>query len=272
MFLSLFLLPFILFALGAAVGSFVNVVIFRSIEGESWVWGRSHCDVCQKPIRWFDNIPLVSFVLLRGKCRACRNPISISNPVVEFLTGTLFLWWYVGGEFFFHLTSQPFHYIQPLFWLVVGVLILIIFVTDAMYFIIPDEAVALLGMLTFLYRLTLTLSGVMQPTDFLRTILGTLLCTGFFFSLWFFTKGRGLGLGDVKFSVPFALLLGWPNVFVGMFLSFVIGGMVGLLLLVTKKKNIKEAVPFGPFLVAGLLVTLVCGGQILSWYMHLVLG
>jgi len=267
MFSSFLLAVILLFILGAAVGSFLNVIIYRSVRNESWVWGRSKCEQCLKQLRWYDNIPLFSFFVLQGKCRYCHTPIAVTHPVIEFLTGTLFVWWYLGGTFFFHLTQRPFAYIQPLFWLVVGVLLVIIFFADALYSIIPDEAVGILAAVAFLYRVTLTASGVMQPADFLRTLGGVVICAGFFLSLWLITKGKGMGFGDVKFAVPFALLLGWPNVFVGLFLAFVIGGAVASVLLLLKKKKLKQAVPFGPFLIVSTLLTLVWGTTLLHWYL-----
>jgi len=264
LFLSVTLL---LFVFGAVIGSFLNVVMYRSIVGESWVVGRSHCEHCQKKIAWYDNVPLLSYFLLRGQCRHCHTSISISHPVIEFLTATLFVWWYWGGSLFFHLTSNPFHYIQPIFWLLVGVILLIIFSADVLYMIIPDEAVIALTAMTLFYRIALTLTGVMQTGDFIRTLLGAVACSGFFFVLWWGTKGRGMGFGDVKFAFPFGLLLGWPNVLVGLFLSFIFGAIVSLVLVALQKKKIQQTVPFGPFLVAGTFVTLVWGNTLLHWYM-----
>jgi leader peptidase (prepilin peptidase) / N-methyltransferase len=261
---------FLLFLVGVSIGSFLNVVIYRSVSGESWTKGRSHCEHCRKRIHWYDNVPLLSYFVLRGKCRDCKKPIAIIHPVVEFLTGSLFVWWYWGGTFFFKLTEQPFHYIQPLFWLSVGILLLIIFFADALYSIIPDEAVGVLTLFTFLYRLALTLSGEMQPADFVKTLIGAVVCGGFFWSLWYFTKGRGMGFGDVKFAVPLALLLGWPNMLIGVFGSFMIGSVVAIILLLSKKKKLKQTVPFGPFMVASLVLTLLWGDQILRWYVSLL--
>lgn len=125
----------VLFVLGACVGSFLNVIIYRTISGESWVIGRSHCDFCKKKIAWFDNVPLLSYALLRGKSRCCHKPLSISHPVVETLTGVLFVWWYWFGSFFFRLTQQPLETLQPLFWLCVALLLLVVFVSDVLYLV-----------------------------------------------------------------------------------------------------------------------------------------
>jgi leader peptidase (prepilin peptidase)/N-methyltransferase len=260
----------ILFAIGLIVGSFLNVVIYRTIIGEPWTRGRSRCDECKKKIPWYDNIPLLSFVLLKGKCRYCSQPIALSHPVVEFLTGTMFVWWYWGGFFFFRLTHQPLQYIQPLFWLFVGILLLVIFFSDVLYMIIPDEAVIFLTALTFFYRVALTAAGIMQTADFVRALAGALLCVSFFFALWYGTKGKGMGMGDVKFALPFSLLLGWPNVLVGVFVAFISGAVVSIGLLAFKKKKLKQTVPFGPFLVFATVVTLVYGNQLMAWYMSLL--
>lgn len=264
------LLSVALFALGAAIGSFLNVIIYRSVHNESWMVGRSKCESCSKQIHWYDNIPLLSYLILYGKCRFCKTPLSLSHPVIEFMTGSLFVWWFWMGSLFFRLTQHPFSVIQPMFWLLVGLSLLIIFFADIRYMIIPDEAVVFLTVITLLYRITLTLSGVMQPTDFVWTILGSVLVSTFFYFLWKVTQGRGMGFGDVKFAIPFGLLLGWPNVFVGTFFAFVFGAVVGVGLMIAKKKTLRQAVPFGPFLVSSTVATLVLGTHVWQWYINLL--
>ncbi|MEO8581859.1 MAG: prepilin peptidase [Patescibacteria group bacterium] len=273
MFLPLFIIGFILFWFGLIIGSFLNVVIYRTLNDESFVTGRSRCDHCKKQIAWYDNIPLLSFLILGGKCRHCRKPIALTHPVVELLTGVLFVWWYAGGFFFFRffqLSQHPFHIIQPVFWLLVGIFLLIIFITDSISYIIPDYAVGSLLGLSIVYRVALVVSGIMKPTDFLFSILGTLLITGFFFALWFFSKGKGMGFGDVKYCLPMGLLLGWPSMLVGTFLAFILGAVVGLCLVVLKRKNMKATIPFGPFLVVGTALALVYGNRIVEWYLGML--
>jgi len=255
-----------LFFMGAAIGSFLNVVIHRSLIDESWVTGRSRCDHCRKKISWYDNIPLLSYLILRAKCRFCKKPIALTHPVVEFLVGSLFVWWYMTGTFFFTLTQKPFEVLQPLFWLIVGVILIAIFVTDYLYYIIPDMFVILLLVLTIIYRISLVSFGIMQGRDLLMAILGMGIAVLFIGSLWFFTKRKGMGLGDVKLMAPLGLLMGWPNSLVGLFLSFIIGGFIGILLLLAKKKKFNQVVPFGPFLIVGTFISLIWGDQILAWY------
>lgn len=256
-----------LFFMGAAVGSFLNVVIYRSLNDESWVTGRSRCDHCRKKIHWYDNIPLVSYVVLRAKCRFCKKPIALSHPVVEVLVGSLFVWWYLFGTFFFNLTQQPFEILQPAFWLSVGVILIAIFVTDYLYYIIPDPFVLILLVLTFIYRISLVTFGIMQLNDLFLAIIGMLLSVSFIGSLWFFTKGKGMGFGDVKLMVPLSLLMGWPSTLVGLFLSFMLGGFLGGFLLLVKKRKLKQVIPFGPFLIMGTFISLIWGDQIINWYL-----
>ena len=270
MMMSFFLTTALLFILGACVGSFLNVLIYRTISGESWMTGRSHCDFCNRKIAWYDNIPLLSFLLIRGKSRCCNKTLSLSHPVVEFMTGTLCVWWLWFGSFFFRLTQQPLETLQPLFWLLVGILLLVILVSDLLYMVIPDIAVIALTVISLVYRVVLVMTGAMQVEDFVKiwfaVALGLLIVGG----LWFITQGRGMGFGDVKFMVPMGLLLGWPTMLVGIFAAFIVGGCVAALLLLTGKKERKAAVPFGPFLIVGTILALVWGDYLWSWYMHLL--
>ncbi len=268
----LWLLQFVfLFFLGSCIGSFLNVVIYRTEHDESWVWGRSHCENCKKEIAWYDNIPILSYLLLRARCRLCAAPLSSGHLVIESLMGLLFVWWYMVGSFFFKLTEQPFTFFQPLFWLCVGIILLTIFLIDLQYLYIPDAAVLLLFLITVIYRVSLVLSGVMQVPDFalsLCTMAGAML---FFWLLWYGTKGRGMGYGDVKLALPLGLLLGWPNTLVWLFVSFISGAVIGLLLLFAGKTKLKQPIPFGPFLIFGTVVALIWGDEIFRQYVTLIL-
>jgi len=193
------------------------------------------------------------------------------HPVVELLTGTLFVWWYLGGTVFFRLVQQPFQTIQPIFWLVVGILLLGILVADVLYMIIPDELVYSLIGVSVLYRLALVATGVMQVRDLMLMLLSLVLATGFFWILWKGTKGKGMGFGDVKLALAMSLLLGWPRIMVGLFTAFVLGSLVGLFLISLKQKKFGQIIPFGPFLVIGTVVGLVFGSQMWQWYLGFLL-
>ncbi len=258
---------FILFMFGLAIGSFLNVVIYRMVHGDSALRGRSYCDACKKPIAWYDNIPLFSFLILKRKCRHCKTLIPWEYPAVEMLTGALFVWWYVVGFTFFQLTSQPLGFIQPLFWLCVGILFLVITFTDISYMIIPDSAVVLLTIASIAYRLYLTQTGVMQVKDLGISLATALLCSLFFFALVLITKGRGMGFGDVKLVFPLGLILGFPNSLVALFVACVSGAIVGMILIWRKDKKLSGIIPFGPFLIFGSIVALVWGDKLMKWYL-----
>ena len=260
----------LLFFIGAAVGSFVNVLIYRTVEGEDWVKGRSRCDQCRKLIAWYDNIPLLSYLILGGKCRNCQKPISIQHPVIELLTGLLFVWWYLIGFTFFKLVESPLSYVQPIFWLIVGLLLLIIFVADWLYQIIPDFANVGLGILAVVYRLYLSMTGVMRWEDFWAAVLTGLVMFGLLFLIWWLTRGRGMGFGDVKFALVMGILLGWPRAGIALFLAFVLGALVGVILILVRVKKPRERIAFGPFLVLGTAIALVWGLQLYGWYMGLL--
>ncbi len=259
-----------LFVLGAVFGSFLSVVILRSMRGESWLGGSSKCDECGEPIHWYDNIPLLSFLLLRGRCRKCAKPIHPVHFVVELLTGVLFVWWYSGFFLFFQLAEQPFQIIQPLFWLLVAVVLLVIFFTDLLYMIIPDQAVALLLVLVVGYRLALVMAGIMQVGDLVNTVLATGVATAAFLLLFFATKQRGFGFGDVKLILPLGLLLGWPNTLVAVFLSFIFGALAGIALLLAGKRKLKQPIPFGPFLIISGFISLIWGEALFRWYLSFI--
>jgi prepilin signal peptidase PulO-like enzyme (type II secretory pathway) len=189
---------------------------------------------------------------------------------VEILTGALFVWWYWGGTIFFQLTQAPFAVLQPLFWLTVGILLLIIFVSDARYYIIPDGAVGLLAVVTVIYRVVLVLFGEMRLVDLGWAAMGVVLTVSLLGGLWLATKGKGIGLGDVKLMVPLSLLLGWPIVTIGLFLAFVLGAIVGVVLILLGKKKFGQTIPFGPFLITAACFSLLWGDVIFNWYMGLL--
>lgn len=267
--LTLLLAP-IVFLFGTCIGSFVNVVVMRTLIGEEFVRGRSRCDHCKRTLEWYEMIPLLSFVALRGQCRTCHGKIDLMHPVVELITGTLFVWWLLIGFAFFQLTSAPLQTLQALFWLVVAVILLLIAVMDIKAFIIPDEAVLALSFLVIGYRGILMSAGAHQAQDFAWALFAASLLLLFFLALWYGTGKMGFGFGDVKLVFPLALLMGWPNAFVGVFLAFLIGAIVGVGLLFVRKAPQDRLLPFGPFLVMGTLVALLWGDSLLRWYTALL--
>lgn len=254
----------LLFFLGAAVGSFLNVLISRSIEGKDWQRGRSKCDHCGKVLSWYDMIPVVSYIVYRGRSKCCGKRLSMQHPVVEIMVGTLFVWWLAVGTLFFQLVSQPLSLIQPLYWLIIGIILLTIFIADWSYGLIPTVFVSLGVVMTILYRLILIWLGPYQVIDLGLSLVSALGAAMFFASLRWVTRGRGMGDGDVILAFLLGLILSWPKVIPGILAGFVLGAGVSLLLIALRLKTLKSTIPFGPFMISGFVVTLLYGSKLLA--------
>lgn len=256
---------FLTFVLGSVVGSFVNLLIDRTILGEDWVRGRSHCDHCRKTLAWYDMVPILSFLVYRGRSRCCHAPLSYRYLIIESLVGLLFVWWLAVGFWFFRLVSAPLSMLQPGFWLVSGILLLILAMADLMYGVVLLPIVWVGSILTLAYRFILLYFGAYQLRDLQNTLLfgaGSFL---FFWLLWKLTRGRGMAEGDMYGALYMGLLLGYPKGLIGMMGSFVLGAMVGVVLIVTKLRSRKDTLPFVPFMVASCVISLVWGEQIIRF-------
>jgi len=256
---SYFLVKALIFLLGTATGSFLNCLIYRTSINKK-PEGRSYCPKCKQDLSYKDLVPLFSYLFLLGKCRYCRKKISLQYPLVELVTGAIFLFIFLQVG-----VSLELFYLFAVFSLLVFV-----FVFDLKHYIIPDFANFSLIGLSFLYLLgnSLLKENNHQLIEGVFSGVGAFL---FFFSLFYFTKGRGMGFGDVKYVVFMGFFLGYPNILVGLFISFLLGAIIGLLLIFLKRKNMKSQVPFGPFLIAGTLVAYFYGERIVETYFSYVL-
>jgi leader peptidase (prepilin peptidase)/N-methyltransferase len=232
--------------LGFCIGSFLNVVIYRLPRGESIATGRSHCTHCGKTIAWYDLFPLVSYLLLGGRCRYCKTAISWRYPLVEGLTAGLFLalYWHFG------LTLTLVKY------LFLAALLVAISFIDLEHFLIPNSLV-LAGVV-----FGIGVAFIVRDLSIWSALLGAASCSGFLLLVSLISRG-GMGLGDVKLSLVTGLFLGWPLGPVGLLSGVCAGGLVGIVLLVTGIKGRKDPVPFGPFIALGAIVALFWGWQIL---------
>ncbi len=268
-----FLIGF-LFLMGLVWGSFLNVVILRSVKNKSFVTGRSECPKCRHQLAWYDNIPLLSFFLLGKKCRYCRKPISFIYPVVEFLTGVFFVWWFLIGFGFFKLVGSPWSIFQPVFWLTVGLVFIVIFVGDMLYMMIPFAVNMFLFGLVMTYRVSLVATNNMRMTDFIGALVAGLVLSGLFLTINKITQilrgVDGFGLGDVYLAPSLGVLLGWPKTAVAVFFAFFVGSIVGLGLIFSGRKSKKDYIPFGPFLLLGTVFSLMYGSSIWEWYISLL--
>jgi leader peptidase (prepilin peptidase)/N-methyltransferase len=237
---------------GLCFGSFLNVCILRLPHDQSLLRPRSTCPQCKQPIAWRDNIPVVSWLWLRGKCRWCHKPISVQYPVIEALVGVLFGVSVLAYGPSLHAVSAA----------LFGTLLLGIAITDARHYLIPDEFS--LGGLVL--GLALALGGGAQ--GFLQAVIGGAVGFGLLYAVaqagaWVF-KEEAMGGGDIKMMAMVGSFVGWKGVLLTVFAGAALGSLIFVPLSIKKKR----LVPFGVFLAVGAAVTFVFGDAILAWYGH----
>ncbi len=263
-FQPLFFYPFFFF-FGLAVGSFLNCLIYRLEKNETPFWGRSYCPNCQHILSWQDLIPLLSFFLLKGKCRYCQKPISFQYPLVEIATGILFVLiiFYFSSDFLFSI-----------FYFLISCFLIVIFVYDLKHYLIPDKiiypAIIIAGIFNF-FTSTLNFGAGAGFLIFSYSILAAILAAAFFLAIVLISQYKWMGVGDIKLAFLMGLILGWPNILVALFFAFLLGAFVGTILIIVGKKTLKSEVPFGPFLVTGTFISIFFGPQIVSFYQSLFL-
>ena len=263
----------IIFIFGLIIGSFLNVVIYRLESEEKIINDRSRCPRCKHILAWYDLIPVLSFVFLRGKCRYCGRNISWQYPMVEL--GTAFLFVLISN---FQLISQcPNIPVSILYLLFVASSLIVIFVYDLKHYIIPDKIIypAIIATIGFnlFSNLQFPISNFQSifNSQFSNFLFAAIIASLFFLSIVIITKGKGMGCGDIKLAFLMGLLLGWPLVAVAVFSSFILGSVIGIFLILAGKKKMKSMIPFGPFLVIGTFLALFWGEGIIKWYMDILL-
>jgi prepilin signal peptidase PulO-like enzyme (type II secretory pathway) len=268
--------------LGLAIGSFLNVIICRLKTKENFFLSRSHCPHCKKTLKWFDLIPVLSFISTFGKCRYCHKKISWQYPLVEIITGGLFLLIFnfsafggsaVGGQFFNLQTSNfsflNFFLLLTAYFLLLFILcsLIVIFVYDLKHYIIPDKIIypAIIVALIFNFQFS-----IFNFQTLFYAIFSAIIASGFFFLIILISKGAWMGFGDVKLAFLIGLILGWPDIIFALFLAFILGAVIGLILIGLKIKSMKSQIPFGPFLVAATIIMMLWGEIIKGIYFSLI--
>ncbi|MDA8106848.1 MAG: prepilin peptidase [Nitrospiraceae bacterium] len=244
---------------GLVIGSFLNVCIFRIPRNISIVFPSSRCPSCNHPIRAWDNIPVISYMILGGRCRHCGAKISLQYPFVEALNAFFYVavFWRYG-----------FGWDSGVYAVFCSSLLVITFV-DLEFQIIPDR-ITLPGIV-----IGIVAGSLLMPDPFMRTtllgykasVIGLLSGGGFFYLVAVLSRG-GMGGGDIKMMAMVGALMGWKTVLLTTFLGSLSGSMVGIFLMIFRGRGRKAKIPFGPFLALGAVITLFFGEEILAWYLH----
>jgi leader peptidase (prepilin peptidase) / N-methyltransferase len=259
-------------ALGLIVGSYLNVVVYRLPRGISTVWPRSRCGSCGAPIRAFDNLPVVSYLLLRGRCRSCGASYSWRYPAIEALTGLLFL-----------ACLERFGLgMETLAAVVFCCLLVALAAIDIEHMLLLDKLTLPGIALGILFQLWVPWAGTVLTGGMaggflgrlLGGVLGALLGGGILLAIaggWYLLrKEEGMGMGDVKMLAMVGAFLGWKGVVVTLFASTLSGAVVGIALLWRSREGLKAKLPFGAFLALGALVALFCGARLVDAYLGLL--
>lgn len=241
---------------GLSVGSFLNVVVHRLPRGQSPAWPASHCPKCERPLRWHHNIPVVSWIALRGRCAFCGDPIALRYPMVEI--STAIVWVLVV-------------WLTPPGWLLASRLVLAgalvaLFVIDLEHQILPN-AITLPGIAAGL------LFALVAPPGPIDALLGTAVGGGVLYAIaagyYLLRREEGMGMGDVKMLAMIGAFLGWRLVLVTLVLASCAGSIVGLAVMATERGGLRYALPFGTFLAVGALAAMLVGERLLEWYLGL---
>ena len=249
------MLCFAIFVFGAVVGSFLNVCIHRLPTGESVVFPASHCPHCQQPIRPYDNIPILSYLVLRGRCRQCGEPISMRYPLVEMLAG-------VAGAAAVSVFGLSAHALLTFAFLCA---LLVITFIDVDYQIIPD-AISLPG-IGVGFAAALVLGEPSWKASLAGILLGGGLSWGVAEGYHWLTGREGMGGGDIKLLAMIGAFLGWRAVPVTLLLGSLAGTAIGVTLMLVQRRDRRTAIPFGPFLAIGAICALFWGDALIAWYL-----
>jgi len=253
------------FVLGLSLGSFVNMLVYRTADRyklerrkfKPKKKERSFCDYCGKQLSWYENIPILSWCVQRGRSRCCHKKLSLLYPIVEIFTGLLMV--FVVQRFDLINFDLPIMVeLLRVFWLMILVVFLVfLMVFDLKYLILPNFAVIILIIISLL-------GVIFDEPNIVPYLLSAVGSSIFLLFLNLITKGKGMGFGDVKLAVFMGLFLGWPKIILAMYMAFILGAIIGIVLMMFKKVTGRTKIPFGPFLILGTLISWIYGNEILK--------
>lgn len=249
----------LIFLLGTIIGSFLNVCIYRMPKGQSIVYPPSHCPNCSTPLKWYNLIPILSFIVQRGKCGYCGEKISPQYPIVEFFNGVFYL-------MLFYKFGLNLDFI---FYSIIFSILIIIFFIDLYHQIIPNGLNILILVLGIIYKF-LQFILYNKPLDLINSLLGLIIASGVFLLIIIISKG-GMGGGDMKLIGVLGFIIGLKRIVLTIFLSFIIGAIISIFLLLFKIKGRKDPIPFGPFICLAFMAVVFWGDNLFLWYMDTLL-
>ena len=292
------------FFIGTILGSLIDCIASRAVREKSF-WGRSYCLKCKKTLKWYDLFPLVSYIVLKGRCRYCHGKIPLETFIIEVISGfvtALIFYKGLSPNYFVNLSISSIQNIFPLVDTIEKIyiycILFIVVITDLKEGVIPNRIMYPAIFTILIYTLFFDVLKIgflyssLNSTEFGRLLLpphsdffqrhamiildpliqsfiaGVSIAL-FFGGVIFFTKGRGMGGGDLTLGVFIGLSLGFPNAFLALLLSFVLGSVAGTALVIGRKKSFKQTIPFGPFLSLGSLIGLLWGNELIGWYLSL---
>ncbi|NOZ92837.1 prepilin peptidase [bacterium 3DAC] len=258
-----YIILLLIFLIGASIGSFLNVVIYRIPRGESIVYPPSKCPYCGHKLAWYDMIPILSYIMLGGKCRYCGKRISPLYPAIEFITG---LWTVIVFVLVFPQGIDAFVEV-----LVFGYFAIVLSVIDMQLYILPNKILLPMAVFEVAWTLFAFALGWETLLDIRNRVIGSLVLLVFFLIIYYLVPD-GMGEGDVKLSPIIGWFLGFPKIVPWFFIAFGLGALVGIVfMLMTKifKGESKHVVPFGPFMLWGAVLAWFYGIPIILWYRRL---
>jgi len=255
-----------IFIFGTIIGSFLNVVILRLHNGGNLVKSRSQCPHCRHILMPIDLIPLISFIIQSGKCRYCQTKISWQYPLVELITGLLFV--FVTYNIIGTLGFDNLFYSQVIFlvWLrnlIFVSFLVVIFVYDLRWYLILDK-------ITFSAMAVAVILNLILGFTLINLFVGALIGFGFFALQFFISQGKWIGGGDLRMGALMGLMLGVKALVVALFFSYIIGSIISIFFVIWGKKKMKSQIPFGTFLAVGTIAALLWGETIAGWYLNLM--
>jgi len=248
-----------IFILGLSLGSFLNSWIWRAWENIRIVAGRSMCTHCHRQLTWYENIPVLSYTCLKGKCRTCKKEISARYILVELGMAIILTFIYFYHNNF--IEFNPIHFLRDVFFVT---FLFIIFTYDAMYKIILSGVVWMGAVVGFFFNYFYLGFGIGDMA------VGALIGGGFFLLQFLVSRGKWIGGGDVRLGFMMGIWLGWQGVLVALMFSYVVGAVFSLMMLVLKKKTWVSEIPFGTFLAVGTFFTMYWGNDLIRWYIGLL--